>query len=387
MSSIPGLPPDQFLHAVLDSVGVALVVVDAQGKFVFTNQAALRMFGWTENLGGISVEDWRRDYVFRDGQGRPIPAEQAPIIRALAGGEIPPQELDVTLPDGRRKWLHAAGHRFSIFGMAGVLVVITDETEQIELRRALETAQTADAFGLLVAGAAHDLNNMISIISASVALIQTEKELPKSVRAQLEHISLAIQKGAALAGRLVRHRNRHELRPRLVQINDLVLAALELVRPVLKERVHVKTELGSLPEVEVDPSRIEQVLANLILNALDAMPHGGELTLRTEVVRRTTVGEMEPDENKEKIAKSFVCITVADTGVGIPRRLQSHIFEPFFTTKAFGKGSGLGLASAHAVLRQHKGYIKVQSTPHAGTKFTVFFPVGEKTSIPSKKAA
>jgi len=387
MSSIPELPPDQFLHAVLDSVGVALVVVDSQGKFVFTNQAALRMFGWTENLGGISVDQWRRDYVFRDSQGQPISADQAPILRALGGGQIQPQELDVTLPDGRRKWLHAAGHRFSVFGMAGVLVVITDETEQIELRRALERAQTADAFGLLVAGAAHDLNNMISIISANVTFIQAEKDIPKSVRNRLNHISVALQKGAALATKLVRQRSGHELRPRPVQINDLILAALELVRPVLKDRVQVKTELAPLPEVEVDPPRIEQVLINLILNALDAMPQGGELTLRTEVVGRTAVVETELDEPKRKQAKSFVCVTVADTGIGIPRNLQNHIFEPFFTTKTFGKGSGLGLASARAVVRQHQGYIQVQSTPLAGTKFTVLFPVGEKTSLRSKKAA
>jgi two-component system, cell cycle sensor histidine kinase and response regulator CckA len=151
--------------------------------------------------------------------------------------------------------------------------------------------------------------------------------------------------------------------------------------------VQVKTELAPLPEVEVDPPRIEQVLINLILNALDAMPQGGELTLRTEVVGRTAVVETELDEPKRKQAKSFVCVTVADTGIGIPRNLQNHIFEPFFTTKTFGKGSGLGLASARAVVRQHQGYIQVQSTPLAGTKFTVFFPVGEKTSIRSKKAA
>src|SRR5215467_5638436 len=184
MSSTVGLPPDAFLHAVLDNVGVALVVVDSRGKIVFTNQAAPQMFG-RESLEGLSVDEWRRDYVFRDMEGQPIPAEKAPILHALAGEQVSPQDLDVTLPDGRRKWLHAAGHHFSIFGMSGALVVITDETEQIELRRALERAHNAEAFGLLVGGAAHDLNNLISIISTTVALIRTEENVPETVRARL----------------------------------------------------------------------------------------------------------------------------------------------------------------------------------------------------------
>ena len=387
MSSPPELHPDVFLHAVLDEVGVALVVIDAQGRFVFTNQAALDMFGRAESLDGLSIDEWRRDYVFRDPQGRPIPIEQAPILRALRGEQVPAQDVEVDLPDGGRKWLHAAGNSFSVLGMTGVLVVITDETDQIELRRALERAQNAEAFGLLVGGVAHDLNNMISIISASVGLIHAEEGVPEAVRARLEQITVAVQRGAALAKRLVRHRSGRELHPRPVHINDLVHNALELARPLLKGRIAVKAEYGSLPTVQVDPSRIEQVLINLILNALDAMPGAGQLTLRTEVVDRVAMDDVELDEDAEKRATSFVCVTVTDTGVGIPQRLQSRIFDPFFTTKPFGKGSGLGLASAYAVMHQHMGYIKVQSAPGKGTKFSLYFPVDQAFQSAPKEAA
>ena len=118
------------------------------------------------------------------------------------------------------------------------------------------------------------------------------------------------------------------------------------------------------PTLEADASRMEQVLVNLILNALDAMPEGGELAIRTELVS----GDMVSGE-KDEARKQFVLITVADTGIGIPENLQPNIFDPFFTTKPDGKGAGLGLSSARAIVRQHDGYIKVQSAPGAGTKF------------------
>jgi signal transduction histidine kinase len=390
MWSIPRPHPDVLLDAVLDNVGVALLVVDAQGRFAFTNQTALHMFGWAGSVGGASLEELHRDYgdyVFRDDQGHPIPVEQAPIIRALAGEEIPPQYLDVTLPDGRRKWLHAAAHHFTVFGMRGVFVIITDETEQVRLRRALEQAQTTEAFGLIVGGLAHDLNNMLSVISGNLALLQTDERVAETGQARLEQMTVALDRGAALAARLVRHSRPQELQPRRVQINDLVNVALKLIDPLLQSRICVKAELGLLPAVEIDPGRIEQVLVNLMLNAIDAMPGGGELTVRTEMLERAAMTGIALDEDKGKRATSFVCITVADTGIGISKELQPNIFTPFFTTKPSGKGSGLGLASAYAIVRQHSGHIKVQSAPNAGTKFSIYLPMEEEFSTSQERAA
>jgi len=196
----------------------------------------------------------------------------------------------------------------------------------------------------------------------------------------------ALKRGASLAKRLARYSRAQEPQTRAAQINDLVNVALELVHPLLQDRVSVKTELGLVPAVEVDPSRIEQVLVNLILNALDAMPEGGELTLRTALVEGLAAEEIESDEGEGKRATSFVCVTVADTGIGIPKKLQSKIFDPFFTTKPCGKGSGLGLATAYAIVRQHNGFIKVQSTPGAGAKFTIYLPVEENPPISPRRA-
>jgi signal transduction histidine kinase len=157
---------------------------------------------------------------------------------------------------------------------------------------------------------------------------------------------------------------------RPVQINEVVSSALDLAHPLIRGRARVKTELAhALPAVQGDSSRLEQVFVNLILNALDAMPEGGELALRTKLVSRDGV-----PAKKNEGKKQFVLVTVSDTGIGIPENIQHSIFDPFFTTKAAGRGAGLGLSTAQAIVRQHNGYIEVQSTPGAGTTFRIFLP-------------
>jgi PAS domain S-box-containing protein len=383
MPSLLGLHPQSLLQSVLDNVGVALAVIDREGKFVFTNQAALNMFGATESMSGVSFEEWRRDYVFCDSRGRVVPWQQAPLLRALAGDEVEPQDVGLTLPDGRVKWLHSAGSRFSVMGLTGVFVIITDETEQVELRRAVERAQRTEAVGMLAGGLAHDLNNMLSVLSENLVLALDDQGIPEPTRERLQQMQVALGKGAALATRLVRNSHTQKIQTRPVQINDIVNSALELAGPLLKSRVRVKTELGrSLPAVEADISRMEQVLINLILNALDAMPDGGELTVQTEVVPDDSVSA-----RKNENPAQFVLTTIADTGTGIPENLQESIFDPFFTTKPDGKGAGLGLSSASEIVRQHKGHIKVQSAPGAGTKFSIYLPVMECSSSLSEKVA
>jgi two-component system, cell cycle sensor histidine kinase and response regulator CckA len=370
MPSLLGLQPPTLLQTILDSVGVALAVIDKAGRFVFTNQAARDMLGHSADPNGMSVLEWRRSCRFQDYQGREIPAEEAPILRALSGEYVEPQDVRITLPDGRRKWLHAASHQFSVLGLSGVLVVITDETEQVELRRAAERFHRIEAVGVLAGGLAHDFNDMLAAVSENVALALSDQGVPETTRTRLQQVALALEKGAALSKRLLQCSRVQRVLTQPVRINEVVNAALELVSPLLKSGIHVKTELRSgLPILEADPTEIEQVLVNLIMNALDAMPEGGELVLRTEVVRRDIVLGHKGDRPSQS-----VLITVADTGIGIPEDVLDRIFEPFFTTKP-GRGAGLGLSSAYGIVRQHEGQITVESAPGVGTKFSIYLPV------------
>jgi signal transduction histidine kinase len=327
MLSLLALDPQAVLKSVLDNVGVALAVIDHQGKFVYTNQAACNMLGAATD---VPFAEWRRGYKFQDSQGREIPIGHPPLLRALAGEEVKPHYVRMTLPDGRVKWLHGAGHRFAVLGLTGVLVIVTDETEQAELRKALEQSQRIEACGILAGGLAHDLNNLLSILSGNIALALGDEGVHEITRARLQEMRMALGKGTALVSRLMRYSRKQDTQIRPIQINEVVNAALELVRPLLKSEVEVRTQLSDrLPNVEVDFSQLEQVFVNLILNALDAMPDGGELSFCTELVS----GDAIPGGSDGK-KKQFVLVTVADTGIGIPESLLPNIFEPFFYDKA-----------------------------------------------------
>src|SRR5215469_12391337 len=136
MSTLLSTHPPGLIEAVLDDVGIALAIVDNTGRLVLANQAAHRIFGEEDPVSGIPFDEWRRSFRFQDTQGGDIPIEKCAITRLLAGKPVKPQDMRVILPDGQRKWLHAAGHRFDVLGLSGILIVIDDETEEVELRRA-----------------------------------------------------------------------------------------------------------------------------------------------------------------------------------------------------------------------------------------------------------
>jgi len=227
-----------------------------------------------------------------------------------------------------------------------------------------------EAFGVLAGGLVHDFKNILSVLSGNITLGLSDKGVLEITRNRFQEMAVALDKGTALVLRLMQYIRKQPSQIRPVQVNEVANAVLDVMRPLLTNRVRVKVELSEgLPVVQADSSQVEQVLVNLILNALDAMPDGGKLTLGTEL---TPADGMQEEMNEERSA--FVLITVADTGTGIPEHLQSRIFEPFFTTKP-GKGAGLGLSSSQLILKRHHGRMEVQSTPGVGTKFSIYLPV------------
>jgi signal transduction histidine kinase len=230
-----------------------------------------------------------------------------------------------------------------------------------------------ETLGAVAAGLTHDFKNILDTIVLNVALA-LEKDTPSErLCARLEQIDTAARRASDLVTRLMQFSRTQEVHMRMVQINDIVRDVLRLVEPLFRENILVKADLSDdIPPIDADSSQIEQVLVNLIVNALDAMPEGGELTI-------STGGDGTPELTSDAGLQS-VFISVADTGRGIPEDLQSSIFEPFFTTKPEGQGTGLGLSSAYGIVRQHKGVIKVQSAAGAGATFVVSFPVQQTIS-------
>jgi two-component system cell cycle sensor histidine kinase/response regulator CckA len=367
----PPVPTGTLLQTILENVEVGIAVLDTEGKIVFTNQSALTMVGMRSFPAPVRLEEWSSGYRFQDSLGRDIPLLEFAALRTLAGEQVEPEHIRVTLPDGRTKWFHISSHRFSVMGLTGVLIIIIDETTTVELRRAAAQLQRMDDVSAIAAGLAHNFNNILSTISLSADIALMEEGVPESIRGRLRQISEASWKAAALVKRLMQFGRRRELQVQRVQISSLVTEALNLVLPLL-QKIQVHTNVGQgIPEVEIDPTEIEQVLVNLIMNARDAMPEGGELTITTELEDSTPAAASTEGEGQQQ----FVVISVADTGTGIAEEIQPQIFEPFFTTKTAEKGTGLGLSSAHGIVKQHRGKITVWSEPGKGTKFTVHLPL------------
>jgi len=367
---------------MFESMGAAVAVVDHHGRVVFANQTALDMFGISRKESPVSFQDWRQNYRFEDFLGHEIPMAQSAVTRALTGERVESEEVRVKFPEGGVKWLLTWAYPFSTMGLAGVLALTVDQTSEVDLRRAAEHLQRMETLGALAAGLTHDFNNILDTILLNVALALRDESSREETRARLEQISVATKKAAHLVTRLMQFSRTQRLEVRTVQINDVVREVVQLVYPLFRENIVVKTDLSEgLPPIQADPSQIEQVLINLIVNALDAMPNGGELKVSTAVAD-TSAGTPSPDTSHQ-----FVAISVADTGAGIPEDLQSAIFEPFFTTKPADKGTGLGLSSAYGIVRQHKGNIKVQSAPGAGATFVVSLPVQATTTSTGSTAA
>jgi len=249
-----------------------------------------------------------------------------------------------------------------------------DETAEVEVRKAAALLQRMETLGALAAGLTHDFNNILNTIATNVALTRKDGGYSQQVGVRLDHISDAVNNAAGLIRRLMQFSRRQDLHLRSLGINEIVRSVLRLTQPLLRENIHLAVELKEdLPAVYGDSSELEQVLVNLIVNAIDAMPDGGDLTIATHLAvrKRTGLAEKEPTEPKQQ---EFVQISITDTGIGIPTEIQSAIFEPFFTTKSEGKGTGLGLSSAFGIVRQHGGKIEFNSLPGRGTTFTVSLP-------------
>jgi two-component system cell cycle sensor histidine kinase/response regulator CckA len=256
-----------------------------------------------------------------------------------------------------------------------------DVTERKRLETELLHSQKLEAIGRLAGGVAHDFNNILSVILGYSALLQESRDQDPLVRDGLREIYESGQRAAGLTRQLLLFSRKQQLSPQRLDLNDVVGQMEKLLGRLIGEDVRLTTQLEDLPmPVLADPSQIEQVLLNLAVNARDAMPGGGSLTIRTRYVKVT--GTSPP--GVELGAGEYVALGVTDTGTGMDPETAAHIFEPFFTTKELGKGTGLGLATVYGIVQQCGGAIRLDTTPGAGTTFEIFLPLCDgKIALPS----
>ena len=259
------------------------------------------------------------------------------------------------------------------------LAVIRDVSEQQRLQQQLLQMQKLDAIGRLAGGVAHDLNNILTAILGHSDRLARQGAGGPTGQQSAAQISESAQRAAALTRQLLAFSRKQALAPRVFNLNP-VLAQLEpMLRQLLGEDVTLQTDLAAdLANVKADAGQLESVIVNLVVNARDAMPTGGQLLLRTVNFHPTTGAEVPPGR--------YVLLAVRDTGTGMSEEVQAHLFEPFFTTKAQGEGTGLGLATAAGVIRQSGGYLLADSAPGKGSEFRIYLPATTESAAPAPAA-
>jgi CheY-like chemotaxis protein len=244
-------------------------------------------------------------------------------------------------------------------------------------------SEKIDSVGRLAGGIAHDFNNLLTAILGYTELLLARHEPKDPEHSDLEEIQKAGQRAAALTQQLLAFSRKQVLLPKDVDLNQTVAGLQSMLRRLIREDVTLECRQSSRPAfVKIDPTQIEQVILNLVLNARDALPPiGGEIRIEVAVVSRSEV-ELSPDV---PVANAdYVRLRVVDNGGGITPEVRAHLFEPFFTTKELGKGTGLGLASVYGIVRQSNGFIAVDSEHGKGTVFTMYFPAVPKAEAPEE---
>jgi signal transduction histidine kinase len=244
--------------------------------------------------------------------------------------------------------------------------------QQTDLREQLAQSQKMEAMGRLASGVAHDFNNLLTVIKSYSTMLLATLDPSDGRREDVEEIAGAADRAAALTRQLLAFSRKQMMQPRAISLNDVVTGVEKMLRCLIGGDVVLVTRLEpALWRVSADPGQVEQVIVNLAVNARDAMPGGGRLTIETANVEPE---QLPNDVRPTAVASGCVMLALTDTGGGMTPEVQQHLFEPFFTTKERGKGTGLGLPTAYGIVKQSGGDIWVRSEPGQGATFRIYLP-------------
>jgi PAS domain S-box-containing protein len=365
----------------LEAAANGILITDQHGTILFANHAFAGMSGCSqEQLLGTSArllksaehgdsfyrELWATILAGRVWQGR--------ITNRRPDGGLGHEELTITP-------VKDAGG-----GITHYIAVKQDVTERARLEEQLRQSQKMESIGLLAGGVAHDFNNLLTVIQGHAALLGADHQLPATLHESAEEILLATERAASLTRQLLAFSRRQILQPRRLNLNEVLDSVTKMLRRLLGENISLQLRPSPKPAwVQADQGMLEQVLINLAVNARDAMPQGGTLLVK---VSREQIDETYVGLNPQALPGDYNCISVSDTGCGIPPEVLPRIFEPFFTTKGVGKGTGLGLGTVYGIVKQHYGWLTVYSEIGRGTAFRIYLPaVPAGTDRPAEPAA
>jgi len=366
---------------LVEHAPVGIYRSNPDGKFLAVNSALVRLLGY-ESADEVLGVNMSRD-VYAD------PAERQRLLDRDTYTDREYDEVEATWKrkDGRllTVQLSVRAVRNGSGKVEYYETFVRDVTEQRRLQTQLVQSQKMEAVGRLAGGIAHDFNNLLTVITTSCDLLLEDLTASDPKREDVQQVRQAADGAAALTRQLLAFSRQQVLAPQIVNLGDVVYGVEKMLRRVIGEDVDLVTVLGpDVGAVKADVGQIEQVLMNLAVNARDAMPTGGKLTIETANV------EHDPDYAREQEAAAvsrFVMLAVSDTGTGMDEATKARIFEPFFTTKELGKGTGLGLATVYGIVRQSGGFIWVYSEPGLGTTFKIYLPQVDEGAVAAAAGA
>jgi len=364
-------------QALFENATDGIMVLDRNGIIMNVNERACEIHGFSkEALVGSHSSLLEVD------ENRIAVAER---MQKLLDGESLVYETVHYKKNGSRIFLEVSSKAIPIHDEVFVQSFQRDITEKMKIQEHLFQAQKMDSIGMLAGGIAHDFNNVLTAILGYTDLIRKDVGANEKVLGRLSVIENAARSAGRMVSQLMGFSRKSEIEQVPFNVNAVVNDTIKLLERVIDERIVVRLQLAEhLPIVSGDMNKIEQVLMNFMVNARDAMPYGGIITVTSAVIDANPGEAGVPPYIP---AGRYVVFSVADTGVGIPEEIQRKIFEPFYTTKERGKGTGLGLAMAYGVVTEHKGFVTVQSKVNQGTTFTVYLPVSARATAATRKQA
>jgi PAS domain S-box-containing protein len=371
------------ISRIMETSPVGIVVTDPDGIITFANQCAEKVLGLTQeaiNARTAGVLDWHLTGI--EGS-HPLEKQTLTLKQVIESGQVVQNACHtIEFSDHRSVQISVNATPLLAAGgkIDGLVVTVEDITARLALESQLRQTQKMKSVGQLAAGVAHDINNILTIIQGHAGILHGLVPPDDNAARSLKQIADASDRAAGFIRHLLMFSRKQVVQTKTLDLN-VVLHNLEyMVTRMLGESIALETRhLPDLPAIVADTSMLEQIVMNLVANARDAMPDGGKLLIETSAVE---ISDTDLRQSPDAHSGEFVVLTVTDTGCGMEPKVLQHIFEPFFTTKEPGKGTGIGLATVYGIVKQHQGWIEVESRVGIGTTFKIFLPVIRNQTVP-----